>query len=102
MRMLLLAFLLAGDATVASTTPLPPHAHARSYGEGWECDSGYQRVRQTCVAVVLPANARLDRYGSGWECNRGYRTVDGSCASNDWVCDSGYERREGSCSVRTE
>jgi hypothetical protein len=60
----------------ASRVEMPANAHAKSYGDGWECDRGFRNVAQACVAVKLPANAHTDTSGDGWECRRGYRRVD--------------------------
>ncbi len=108
--------ILAWIGVSASASPpsvgAPPNAHAKSYGGGWECDPGYRKVEDGCVAFTLPANARLDSRGSGWECNRGYRNVDGSCAFIDvpanafldargrgWECDRGYRELHEACNA---
>ncbi|MEJ2336304.1 MAG: hypothetical protein P8Y26_11840 [Gemmatimonadales bacterium] len=62
-------------AAQADATEAPPNSHAKSYGDGWECDRGFRRVNQSCVAVEVPPNAYLDPSGGRWECSRGYRKV---------------------------
>ena len=37
--------LLCAQGGVGAT---PEHARARSYGTGWECEPGYQRVGDAC------------------------------------------------------
>ena len=82
---------------------IPEHAKARSYGTGWDCEPGYQRVSGACVAIELPANAYLTTaFGRGWECMRGYRAraklrCDRVAAArvpraggDRWKCERGY------------
>ncbi len=86
---------------------LPPNAHLDRSGRGWECDRGYRKSDDTCVAVEVPPNAYLDSYAENWKCKRGYRKSGNSCApvevpanahlgfsGRGWACDPGY-RREG-------
>ena len=74
--MVLLALVLgSATAVVLAQTDAPMNARAKRYGDGWDCDRGYRKVSQSCVAVKVPTNARLDYSGDGWECNRGYRRV---------------------------
>ena len=40
-----------------SVDGIPEHARARAYGTSWDCEPGYLRVAQACVAIELPANA---------------------------------------------
>lgn len=60
-RLAVLAGLIASLAFPAfaqvSTAPMPAHAQPKSYGEGWECDRGYRREDDACLAVILPENA---------------------------------------------
>jgi hypothetical protein len=37
----------------------PPNAHAKGYGDGWECDRGYRESGGSCAAIIVPANAYL-------------------------------------------
>jgi hypothetical protein len=100
---------LAG-AQDGSAKAVPLNAHAKSYGSGWECDRGYQKVRGSCVAIAVPPNAYLDSLGRGWDCNRGYRKANGTCARievprhaflgsgrDGWKCERGYRRTDRSC-----
>ena len=56
---------------------VPENAHAKRYGNGWECNKGYREVNEGCAAVKVPANAypTNQSYGRGWECNREYREL---------------------------
>ncbi len=93
---------------------LPPNAHLDRLRHGWECDRGYRKSGDTCVAVEVPPNAYLGSYGDNWECNRGYRKSGTSCSpvevpanahlystGHGWECDRGY-RREGDNCVSNE
>ena len=78
-----LGLVLAGGSAVAwaeSVAP-PPHAHARTFGAGWECDRGYRKSGELCTALTIPRTAHLDSSG------------------NDWICDPGYERKVETCSA---
>ena len=87
----------------------PVNARTNSYG-GWQCNRGYRRDGEACVAITVPLNAHLDRYGRGWECDRGHRKDGEVCvafnipsnaylhASGDrWSCDRGYRRANEAC-----
>src|SRR5688572_18900159 len=73
--------LAAWTALPVAAAPGEPPEHARvsRYGSGWDCNTGFRRVGDTCVQVVVPAHAYLDAAGSGWRCNRGYRNVNERC-----------------------
>ena len=53
---------------------MPANAQPKSYGEGWECDRGYRRGGDVCLAIVVPENAYATNrtYGAGWECLHGF------------------------------
>ena len=89
---------------------VPPNAHLDRSGRDWECDRGYLKSGDTCVAVEVPPNAYLDSYGDNWKCDRGYRKSGNSCVTvevpanahlgysgRDWVCDPGYRREGDNC-----
>ena len=91
---------------------IPEHASASTYGTGWECDRGYQRVNGACAAIELPANAFLTigSFGRGWECMRGYRARERTCIAIDlpphayldssgdrWQCERGYRTVAETC-----
>ena len=81
---ILLGFLGAFHGLVFAqdrSVEVPEHAHAKSYGDRWECDKGYREVNGGCAAVKVPANAYPTNkiYGRGWECNRGFLEVDTTC-----------------------
>jgi hypothetical protein len=111
-RLVGLTFLLAVPLHAAAQTgeSAPTNAHARVYGDGWECDWGYQEAGETCVPIKVPQNAYLDSSLDGWECERGYRKSGESCVAlvvpanahigyspNDWTCNPGYRRQGNSC-----
>jgi hypothetical protein len=97
--LILLALLAAVPGLVLAQNGndmVPENAHAKSYGDGWECDRGYREVDKVCVAIKVPANAYPTNtsYGRGWECIRGYLEVDEACAAikvppNAYVSSSG-------------
>ena len=62
---------------------LPPHAHVKHFGSGWECDRGYREIDRACEAIVLPPGGNLEPLGRGWRCDRGYQKVVGHCATID-------------------
>jgi hypothetical protein len=96
-----------------SVVGMPEHARAKASGTGWECQPGYKKVTEACVAIALPANAFLTAaYGEGWECMRGYRTSAKSCiaielpphayleAGGDrWKCERGYRNVAERCDL---
>src|SRR6185503_20286707 len=65
----------------AAPSEVPDHARENRYGSGWECVSGYLRVSDTCVSIVVPANGYLDASGSSWRCDRGYLDVNDRCVA---------------------
>ncbi len=103
----------AGPAERAAVE-VPPNAHLDRLGLDWECNRGYRKSADSCVAIKVPANAYLDSYGHGWKCERGYRKSLDSCVAvgvpanahlgfsgRGWACDPGY-RREGDNCVSNE
>ena len=111
--MLLLA--LGSSVAAAQAKPVdeaPPNSHESAYGGGWDCDRGYQRIQQSCLALVVPSNAYLDSSGDGWACERGFRKLKDGCieidlpphaflgaSGNRWECQRGYRKAEQSCEV---
>lgn len=101
-------FAHADNAAKAS---LPENARKSSYGNGWDCVSGYVRTDEGCARVAVPANAYLDASGSGWACERGYRNTNRACTpvqvpSNayldnsygaGWKCLRGYREQRDAC-----
>lgn len=116
-RLAVLAGLIASLAFPAFAqdvrAPMPAHAQPKSYGEGWECDRGYRRETDKCLAVIVPENAFATNrtYGAGWECLHGFREVeDAVCikvvvpdggyldpSGKSWSCLRGYTEIEGLC-----
>ncbi|WP_189639090.1 hypothetical protein [Paramylibacter ulvae] len=96
-----------------SIETVPKHAHAKSYGDGWECDIGYRIKDSGCFAVFVPENGLLTNrsYGPGWECHHGYKeTKAAACVKVDvplggflapsgdkWHCLRGYQKLKDSC-----
>lgn len=37
----------------SQAVPMPANAQPNSYGEGWECDRGYRRDGDECLAVMV-------------------------------------------------
>lgn len=111
LSLLLCLFLLPTSALAqGAVADIPAHAHAKSYGIGWECDWGYRAVEGSCEAITIPARAHLDPFGGRWNCDRGYRDIDEGCvpvevpphaflnsSGHGWQCDRGYERDDQSC-----
>lgn len=72
-------FLCIVAGANAGADELPANAQVNQYVEGWKCNLGYQRVEESCEAVVLPPNAHLDPAGDRWACDRGRQEVSGTC-----------------------
>lgn len=93
-RMAVVAGLIASFAfpAFAQDAPMPANATARSYGEGWECDRGYRRDADACLAVIVPENAYATNrtYGKGWECLHGFQEVDDAACFEVVVPEGGY------------
>jgi hypothetical protein len=85
---------------------------AALYGEGWNCNRGYQGVGSGCEAVVVPPNAYLSASGDDWECERLFRERDGACEAllipanayaedrayaRGWRCERGFRSEGSSC-----
>jgi len=94
----------------ASPPSLPANAKLNIYGNDWECQRGYRRSANECVAVQLPPNAKLNIYGNDWECQRGFRRSANECLAvqlppnaklniygNDWDCQRGFRRSANQC-----
>lgn len=87
----LLAFATPSFAQ-SGVGPMPENAHAKSYGEGWECDLSYRLAGNQCVAVIVPENAYATNrsYGAGWECHHGFRDVNGDTCVEVTIPSGGY------------
>jgi len=64
-----------------STNNIPANAYA--YGSGWLCDSGYNKIGNSCVKIDIPDNSYAD--GSSFKCISGYIKIDNSCIKDDKV-----------------
>jgi hypothetical protein len=109
----LVTFTAVGVPTFAAAegAPVPEHARPNAYGRGWDCVHGYQRVNDTCAAILIPANAFLDASGHRWRCERGYLAQGERCAAikvptnaylddsygAGWRCDRGFREVKGVC-----
>lgn len=98
------------QSTIAS---IPENAHAKSYGDGWECDPSFRAEGDKCTAVLVPENAYLTNrnYGAGWQCHHGFKEVGGaSClevmvpaggyldpSGKNWDCLRGYRKTDNNC-----
>ncbi len=91
---LIVVFLLLALPAFAqsATQPMPENASAKSYGDGWECNTGFRLNENACVAVIVPKNAyNTNRpYGSGWECLHGFRNTDKAACVAVEVPEGGY------------
>jgi len=111
----LVAFITIGSSSFAQSqsTPMPANAQYKSYGDGWECDRGFRRDGDACLAVIIPENAFATNrtYGSGWECLHGFQEVgDATClevvvpkggyldtSGQRWNCLRGYMKVDDVC-----
>jgi hypothetical protein len=59
---------------------VPQNGFLDSYGRGWSCERGFERVGNSCVIVEVPTNAHLRNGGHGWSCDRGFRREVDRCA----------------------
>ena len=88
------AFIVIGSPSFAQSqsAPMPANAQPKSYGEGWECDRGYRRDGDACLAVIVPENAYATNrtYGKGWECLHGFQEVDYAACLEVVVPEGGY------------
>ncbi len=72
------AFVPPASPSFAQASSAPDNAHARSYGDGWECDRTFRRDGAACVPVVVPANAHLNRTG-----NKNFQRSRGNACSTN-------------------
>ena len=106
-------FEVANDS-YCSEIPVPENAFLRSSSYGWQCERGYQRGANSCVAIVLPDHAYLteDYTDSGWSCERGYVADKTGCVEivvpengyltnarygETWACERGFIEVAGRC-----
>ncbi len=71
---------------------MPENAHAKSYGDGWECDIGFRDEDEMCLPIVVPQNAyQTNRiYGAGWECMHGFKSDGNTACAEVIVPEGGY------------
>jgi hypothetical protein len=107
----LLLALWTSLAVAAAPGALPEHARVSRFGSGWDCMSGFRRVREACERIVVPANAYLEPSGHGWRCDRGFLDVRDQCVaikvpqnayldssySKGWRCDRDYRDADDEC-----
>jgi hypothetical protein len=105
--------LMCGAAFSQSTAaPAPQNSRASAYGSRWECNRGFLKEGNACVAVKVPANAYLNSSGSSWYCDRGFLksgetcvpvTVPQNAYADDgglgagWQCNRGFRQAGNSC-----
>ena len=68
-------------ACVLTTQPPPNSKPANSYwstSTTWKCQTGYQRVNNTCQALSKPANSYWST-STTWKCQTGYQRVNNTC-----------------------
>ena len=101
-----LAFFTLITAASAGSGAVPANATARSWGYGWECQTGYIEDGDVCQAINKPANAVLSgsSFGKGWSCLRGFREDGDQCKkvavpSNAFLKESTYGGRAGNVSA---
>ena len=110
----ILVFAPGGVLAKSASVMLPANAHVQQYGNGWECNRGYESDAKTCVTIKVPSHAYLNASGLGWECNRGFQKIDQTCAAikvpkngylsdsssrPGWKCDRGYRATDKTCVV---
>ena len=106
----LLSVVSGVAATEAELAKMPMNAHAKRYGSGWDCDRGYEKVDQSCVAIEVPSNGYLNSSGRDWDCERGFKKGLRSClalqvpmnahvgySGDRWTCDPGYRQQGETC-----
>jgi hypothetical protein len=79
MRFVAIAAMLLASAYASATAPVPSNAHPLQYRDGWECNRGYVKTDDTCVAMKVPANAYLAASGTRWDCERGFLKDSNRC-----------------------
>ncbi|ASY61814.1 hypothetical protein SJ05684_c03470 [Sinorhizobium sojae CCBAU 05684] len=98
-----------------ATPPVPANAVASRYGSGWECDRGFRRQGDSCVAVMAPDHAFLtnESFGKGWECHYGFAENGNGCLAvqvpanayldpyygDRWQCMRGHRRNDTGCEL---
>lgn len=112
----IMSLLILGTPSLAQTeiAPIPENAHAKSFGDGWECDPSFRVVDDRCAAIVVPDNAYPTNrtYGTGWNCLHGFNE-SGDAAScieivvpaggyldqsgRKWRCLRGYNKIKDTC-----
>ncbi len=108
------ALIAIGSPSFAQSqsAQMPANAQQNSYGEGLECDRGYRRDGDACLAIIVSENVYFDdaSYGPGWKCNRGFAESDDGNAEiylpenapldrsvNRWECHRNFQRSQGRC-----
>ncbi len=84
--------IAAPSFSQSGAASVPENAHAKTYGEGWECDLSYRLVRGQCVAIAVPENGypTNQSYGVGWECQHGFQEANGNTCVEVSVPEGGY------------
>ncbi len=76
---LTLIVLISGTKLSAQVAPENTYLTGSSYGRGWECNHGFQRIGDICEEIAIPENAFLASTGDRWTCNRLFRRIGEEC-----------------------
>jgi hypothetical protein len=115
-HLLLASVLVAAPAwlcAAAAAVEGPANAATNAYGR-WECNSGFRRVDNGCVAVRVPENAYASGASNdrGWECRYGFREDREHCEEikvpqnaflslssydSGWECQRGFQQKGARC-----
>ena len=69
----------AGLSVPALRTSLPAHAHPATFGGGFQCDYGFEKLGSGCTPVKVPAHGFITSSGDDWACERGFRKNSNQC-----------------------
>src|SRR5688572_9534185 len=110
-----IAILFVGAPALSQTAMASPPAnsHPLQYRTGgWDCNRGFVKTGDACVAMKIPPNAYLSSGGSRWDCDRGFMKRSEECVRvsvpanayfdessyrDGWACNRGYRRIEKAC-----
>ena len=96
LALLVAGLILSAPASAAACAPgtrtvgsacvpfvVPENASMNFQGNGWVCNSSYQRFGDKCGPVIVPRNASMGASGDIWACNAGYYEIRGICLPRD-------------------
>lgn len=92
LALVMMGIVASASAARAQAAALPENAHAKSYGDGWECDRGFRLEGEACQSITVPENAYPTNrtYGLGWDCQHGYLRIDETACVEVAVPAGGY------------